>query len=259
MRTPGSERPRRLPVAVPLVRDEMIDSYLRRVAGANHLDTRDLTSYLDAPAGARGPHRFERLAAMTGHHIDRLRDMLATAVHPRHQHQREACHRCTARRGIHTSVQLVAPTYITTCPRHRRWLPAGYYPSGAQYDLADLPEILTAQRRHLQLIREHGIDEAAGFVSYSRHITDRWTHRRDWAQHRERRLSRFLDPTTTWVSQAHPLIEMVNYPETVALARIFATPRWTEQAISTDPRRRNGLLRRSQPPARHHLPALHRP
>src|ERR1700733_11968482 len=52
------------------------------------------------------------------------------------------------------------------------------------------------------------------------YITQRWTHRGDWAQHRDRRLRHFLDPA--WISAAHPLITMVNYPETIALARLLA-------------------------------------
>ena len=230
------DRPRRLPVTIPLVRDETIHSYLHRLASANHLHADDLTSYLDTPSRTSGPHRFDRLAAMTGHPLDRLRDMLATATHPRHQRQREACHRCTAQHGIRTSVHLAAPTYRTTCRRHRRWLPDSYhYPDWQQYDLRDLPEVLTAQRQHIQLVRQHGIDKATKLVGHATYITQRWTHRGDWTQHRDRRLRRFLDPNRWWISETHPLIIMVNYPETITLATILGTPRWTELAISHDP------------------------
>jgi hypothetical protein len=233
MTYPLIDQPRRLPVTIPLVRDETIHSYLHRLAGANHLRATDLASYLDAPARTSGPHRFDRLAAMTGHPADRLRDMLAPAIHPRHQ--REACRRCTAQRGIRTSVHLAAPTYRPTCHRHRRWLPDDYHPDQQQYDLRDLPEVLIAQRHHIRLVREHGVDQAAGLVNHAGYITQRWTYRGDWAQHRDRRLRRFLDPDRWWISAAQPLITMVNYPETIALARLLANPRWTQQAISDDP------------------------
>lgn len=225
--------PCRLPVTICLVRHETSGSYLARIARANHLDTRELTSYLDAPARTSGPHRFDRLAALTGHPVDRLRDMLATSVHPRRQHRHEACRCCTAQHGIRTTVHLAAPTHRTACRRHRRWLPAGYWPAQQQYDLRDAPEILTAQRRHTRLVHEHG-DHATGFVRQAAHITERWTHRGDWPEHRNRRLQRLLDPNQCWISETHPLITMANYPETIALARLLAAPRWTQLAISDD-------------------------
>ena len=56
------DRPPRLPVTVPLVRDETIDSYLFRLARANHLEPAEVDAYLGKRTSTS--QRFERLAAI---------------------------------------------------------------------------------------------------------------------------------------------------------------------------------------------------
>lgn len=225
-----TDYPRKLPVAVPLVRDETSRSYLSRLARANHLHPDKLARYLDL----HEPHRSERLAVITGHSVERLRTMLANTDRLDSRQERHACRRCTARRGIHAPVRIAAPTYLCVCLRHQRWLPE----DGAthqQYDLRELPEMLTAQRHHLRLARQHGIVNTARLVDDAKRITQGWTRRREWGQHRNRRLRCLLDPDKWWIHEEHPLMIMANYPETIALARLLATPRWTQPAISEDP------------------------
>ncbi len=225
-------RPRRLPMTVPLVRDETLNSYLARLAAANHLHHGELTDYLNGPAHRPTGHRLDRLGAMTGHPPSRLHDVLAITASRRQR--RQACRRCTAARGIRSTVHLAAPAHHPLCRRHRRWLPDEYFPGVHQYDLREVPEILTAHRRHLRLVHHHG-PHAADTVADAAYITQNWARRGDWPQHRNRRLRRYLDPDQHWISNLHPLITMVNYPETIALAQLLATPPSAQLAISDDP------------------------
>lgn len=224
-------RPRRLPVTVALVRHETIGSYLHRLARANHLKPNALTRYVNAA----DDNRFEVLEALTGHRAERLDDLLVTSIHPRRHRRQEACRRCAAQSDILTPVHLAAPVHHTVCRSHKRWLTddAGT-DDGRQYPLHDLPEILRAQRRHRRLVRDHGVDQAADAVAAAEHITQRWTHRGNWPRHRNRRLQQILGPGDWRIDPAHPLVTMINYPETVALARLLADPHWTQFATSDD-------------------------
>lgn len=224
----------RLPVPIRLVRHEIVESYLTRLARANHLDPSELTDYLDASGNPCGSHRFDRLAAVTGHPAERLHAMLATTVHPGQHRRREACHRCLAQHGIPTTVQLAAPTHHTICRRHRRWLPDSNNRPGQQYDLSGLPEIVAAQRQHARLVTHHE-DQAAGFVTDAEHIIRRWTRYGHWPKHRHRRLWHILGPERSWIVETDPAVTMANYPETIALARLLANPCWFQHAISDGP------------------------
>jgi len=57
--------PPRLPIYVRPADGDTLDSYIRRLADANHLPPADLRSHLCA-AGSAGPPRVEKLAAVTG-------------------------------------------------------------------------------------------------------------------------------------------------------------------------------------------------
>jgi hypothetical protein len=224
------DRPSRLPVTVPLVRDETIDSYLFRLARANHLEPAEVDAYLGKRTSTS--QRFERLAAITGHPADWLSDLIVTKADPCRQTRRAACRRCTASRGIRTTVRLAAPNYGTICRRHHRWLSGDHGPDRQQYQLNELPEVLTAHRQHLRLVRRLGVLRAGAHVADATEVTRGWT-RRDWEHHRDRRLRRVLGPGRWTAPANHPLTAMVNYPETITLARIFASPAWSALAIST--------------------------
>lgn len=225
-------QPRRLPVVVSLVRHETIPSYIRRLAAANHLNPNGLIRYINAARDGR----LEVLEAMTGHRTDRLDDVLVTNFHPWLHRRQEACHRCAGRRGITVPVHLAAPVDHTVCHRHERWLPGSSNPGDQhQCRLHDLREVLIAQRHHRQLVRDHGVDQATAAYTAAEHVTQRWAHRGDWPQHRNQRLQQALGAGSWRIDPAHPLITMVNYPETIALAHVLANPYWTRRAISDNP------------------------
>jgi hypothetical protein len=146
-------QPRPLPVNVPLVRAVTIDSYLARLAAANHLSLPDFRAHLGLPPTRNGRVDLNRLLVMTGHQLDRLSDMMVgagpwpgrTRVSPLPA-SRPACRRCTTARGIQGDVYRVS-TDLRVCRPHRRWLGSLGDPHSEQYDLSPLPDVVHAQRR----------------------------------------------------------------------------------------------------------------
>jgi hypothetical protein len=73
------DRPRRLPVQVHLQPGEHMDSFVRRLAIANHLRPSYLRTYLNQPPGAIGAVQVERLALVTGQAAQTLTRVLTGA------------------------------------------------------------------------------------------------------------------------------------------------------------------------------------
>lgn len=234
---------RPLPVRVPLVRTETLDSYLHRLAAANHLDARDLRVHLGMRTRTRPPD-LDRAAVLTGHPAHRLADVLADARPPPGSDRlaprtgRPACRRCTGRRGITGDVFCVDVDQ-RVCRRHRRWLGCPLEQTTDQHDVTALPEVLHAQRRHHRLLRRHGTDPARSAIWWAGSIVERWTQRGDCGQHRQRRLAihRAAHPTSPEPNAS--LLAMANYPEIVTLAGMLADPHWS--AIASADHRRDRL------------------
>lgn len=225
--TPSPTRPARtLPIPVPLVRGESHTSFMRRLAEANHIPLQVLRRQFVIPR--RGIIDLGTLAQLSGHSIQQL-DRAILSPPPRRQ-RRSACARCLSRRGIRGAVEIKAGDHDVICRRHRRWLDTSV-DQRHQYDLRPVPEVLTAHRRHRrwthQLTDSHTTTQA---FADARHILFRWTARGDWAGHRHRRLKYFVDLDGIRMTEYHPLMPMVNYPETVALARLLSETRWIELA-----------------------------
>lgn len=62
----AAARPQRLPIQVPLRPGESVDSFIRRLAIANHLRPSYLRTYLNHPPGGIGSIQVSRLAPVTG-------------------------------------------------------------------------------------------------------------------------------------------------------------------------------------------------
>jgi hypothetical protein len=78
--TTGQARP--LPVRLRPQRGETADSYVRRLASANHLRFSYLRRYLSAPAGSYGPLQPGKLAAVTGRDLPAILHALPDLATP---------------------------------------------------------------------------------------------------------------------------------------------------------------------------------
>jgi hypothetical protein len=67
-----ADRPRPLPVQVPLRPGESVDAFIRRLATANHLRPSYLRTYLNHPPGTIGQLQLTRLALVTGRTVHAL-------------------------------------------------------------------------------------------------------------------------------------------------------------------------------------------
>lgn len=229
--------PAELPWPVPPFHGETTNSYLYRLAVANHIHPDDLRAHL-AGIRQRAPITVEHLAAVTGrsrrslsHALPELRPDAAPGpdppvpVHVR----RTICWRCAARRGAFIFAVTWQPAEVTLCPRHLIWLgPPVRAHRGGQYDVRDLPDILHAQRRHYRLARRHGRQETADAFAEAAHITALWARHGLHDDRRKPLIHAFLghNPLTGRLPAGDPITPVVTYPETVDLVRVLASPRW---------------------------------
>ncbi|WP_241266639.1 hypothetical protein [Streptomyces scabichelini] len=72
---------------------------------------------------------------------------------------RWACRRCVARRTGNPQQDVMvwmSKHHDQVCIPHRLWIGRAVDSAARQYDLADLPEVVQAQRRHYRLLRRYG-------------------------------------------------------------------------------------------------------
>lgn len=220
---------------------ETLDSYLSRLAAANHLDSHDLRIHLGTCTRSRPPE-LEHLSAMTGHSSQRLASVLADACPPPGRSRlsalqgRLACRHCTASRGISQSVWCVRLDQ-RLCRRHRRWLGGLTESTTHQHDLAPLPDVVHAQRRHYRLLQRHGDQAGRNGIYWATNVVDGWAERGEWPEHRERRLARLqINPDR---EPDASLRRMLSYPEAVTLANLFVNESW--RIIASADRKRDRL------------------
>jgi hypothetical protein len=224
-----------LPVRVPLVARETLESYLSRLASANHLEPRDLRVHLGMRSPTMPPD-LDRLSTLTGNSARRLTGMLADAVPPPGRTRlaprrgRPACRHCTRRRGIPTDVWCVAVDQ-RVCLRHRRWLGGLTEEPGDQHDLTPVPEITAAQRRHRRLIRRRGTETGRAAIGDAATIIAGWSEPDQLHERRQCRIDSLLatrsDHTEPLERRVEPsVLAMVDYPEVATLATLLADPHW---------------------------------
>jgi hypothetical protein len=229
---------RPLPRLVAPFRDETITSYLRRLAEPNHVDPAALRALLAGSDHKGAPVPLARLAAVAGlprRSLAYAMPQICTASElsglliqnrPRARDgwSFAACRPCVSgqpvtRWALHDDV---------ICDRHRRWISK----DRDQPDLTAQPEILHAHRRHRRLIRRHGQHPVMRAVRDARHICIGW--RLDGLPDPgfDRRMERFCGPgcddPDEWAPQA---FDAATYPQSVALARLLASPYWRERIL----------------------------
>lgn len=200
-----------LPRTVTPFRGETVQSYLDRLAHANHLEPRGLRRYLaDGPAICRP--RPDWLAIASGQPVGILHARLIGLAAPdrdttrQRRHARPACRLCMARRGVYEPVYCWLPD-ATVCCRHRRWIGPGTYTLDDQRDLRCAPAVIAAAQRHARLDRCHG--DAARFA-----VRDAARIHRCWA--------RSTSPFTLPPARADADTHIGAYPDLIALAAILA-------------------------------------
>lgn len=229
---------RPLPRFVAPFRDETITSYLHRLAEPNHIDPAGLRSLLAQSDRKDAPVPLDRLAAATGmpcRSLGYAMPQICTAgelpsLRVRHRPRARpgwaflACRPCAAgqpvtRWALHDDV---------VCYRHRRWISKDH----EQPDLARQPEILHAHRRHRWLIRRHGRDPVMRACRDAQHICIGWRLNGLRDSGFDHRMEIFHGPgwddRDEWAPQT---FDAATYPQSVALARLLASPYWRERIL----------------------------
>ncbi len=236
--------PRPLPRTATPVPGEYYLDYTARLAGANHLEFAELTEALHDPAEVifdpwrRKQHQQERLAAAAGQPLARIArlywddhgDYLRDPDRFR-QMLRPACRRCTARRGITGPIACHLPPHQTLCRRHRLWTGPAARTHAAQLDISPLPEILTAQRRHLGQLHHHQRQDVEAAISHATRTIYQALRGGTWIPGRQRlrqlapgtwdqALAEVLGgrPGRAGDGPAHAIVEIAIYPDIVWLA-----------------------------------------
>ncbi|MET9647651.1 Helicase associated domain protein [Streptomyces syringium] len=150
----------------------------------------------------------------------------------------EGCRLCTAARTRRTKpARIYLQPHTRICPRHRHWMLGTHWIDGApagteQVDLAKLPEMVPAHRRHLDLLR-HRPDTARAFeVAHAVVVSwwaQQWPEEEQWP-HRVRQLTPQGADPGWWRLLAR---DTVTYPETVALTSVLTDAR-TRQRLLAD-------------------------
>ena len=164
-----SRRPAPLPIPVPLITGEVLISYLRRLAGANHLTLADVLTVLPSwfhtkirnhddrnqhpMLSPAAPQSLHALAGLTGNLPGNLAralpafgmDGLTGPVRAT-----TACRKCMASHGSSQPVPVHLPAHVQVCTRHGVWQSDGSHPP---LDLTGCPEIIAAQHRASRLLR----------------------------------------------------------------------------------------------------------
>ena len=150
-----------LPIPVTPFSSETVQSYLDRLAHANHLDPDALRRYLTNTARRSQP-RPDWLARASGipdaalqARLVGLADDDPRDANRQRRHARPACRLCMARRQVHQPVYCWPPAGRTVCFRHHRWIGPFARTLDDQRDLSSSPEVVTASRHHAQLYRGH--------------------------------------------------------------------------------------------------------
>ncbi|MFI1441835.1 helicase associated domain-containing protein [Streptomyces fructofermentans] len=139
----------------------------------------------------------------------------------------EGCRLCTAARTGRTKpTRLYLQPHTRICPCHRRWMLGTHWIDGApadteQVDLTGLPEMVTAHRRHLNLLRHRPNAARAFEVAHAVTVSwwaQQWPEEEQWHNRTHRLTPPGADPGW-WRLLVR---DVVTYPEAVALARVLA-------------------------------------
>ncbi|MCX4429411.1 Helicase associated domain protein [Streptomyces mirabilis] len=150
----------------------------------------------------------------------------------------EGCRLCTAARTARAKpARLYLKPHTRICPRHQRWMLGTHWVDGApagteQIDLTGLPEMLTAHRQHLKLLRHTPKATEAFEIAHAVVLSwwaQQWPEEKQWP-HRVRQTAPPEADPGWWRLLAR---DAVIYPETVALTSVLTDER-TRQRLLAD-------------------------
>lgn len=170
-RFPASKRTPALPRRVAPITGEALISYLTRLGHANHLTINEILAVLPSwfhtkinnrddraqhhmliPATTQALSALARLTGTAPANLARALPAFGASAAQGPARAAAACHRCTARRGVHQLVPVHLPAHHKICTRHGIWLSDAGQP---HLDLAACPEIIAAQHRANRLLRRY--------------------------------------------------------------------------------------------------------
>jgi hypothetical protein len=256
-----------LPRQVTPVHNETLDSFLHRLAAANHMSRHALVEYLGPhirrASMPRTPGAFAArprtdsavtvLAQVTGIIPARLSwalPELATNAtdrgQPRNVHtmrqavlvasQRLACRRCMAAKNISIPVLVWMHRDQQVCIRHALWIGYGVTQVAEQVDLRDTPEIIRAGLRHHRLTTRFGRPAVEDCFDDAFHLVIRTRSR----LRRDRLNHFFAREHLTALPTAYNYA--AGYPEMIGLLTVLAAPRWQTAAGSGQAEQENLFL-----------------
>jgi hypothetical protein len=229
---------RPLPRTVRPVRDETLKSYLRRLGEANAMNPHHFSEWVMRGKKRRPQDLAQAVIILSGQPPASVRYailelcapeellLMHVAGRPRPgRRERPMCSRCAAGRGELGSVWRWTREEDAVCLPHRRWVG-----DGGQVNLAGHDDIVRAGRRHWRLIRRHGRRAASRAYNMADLVIFEWAERGSYRDRVEERLLRFhAEGLRVWLGD--PTAHASRYPSAVALARLLASPRWTQLAL----------------------------
>lgn len=216
---------------------ETQDSYLYRLSAANKIPvnqlqapSRWLTSrldYIDRLSILGGQPRHSLIKAIPLLDNDPRAERPADSERPRW-----ACRRCVAKRtGATGPVEVwMSRFHDQICIPHRLWIGRAVDFPSTQLDVSNLPELITAQRRHYRLLHHHGPVITDACYEHCAALWSQIAHHRYRISERADHLLRLVTNDRN-VRPWDPLRYAAVYPEIVETIALFATPDWRKLAV----------------------------
>ncbi|MER6832033.1 TniQ family protein [Streptosporangium sp. NPDC000563] len=238
---------RPLPRTVTPFPNETTQSYLNRLARANHLDGDHLRFYLTESRKKSSKVPADRLSVLSGipevtllRALDDLHGeadpISATDAQPRRVALgRRPCQLCAAGREFGERIYCQGWQDVVICLLHRRWIGPGDIRYGhSQPDLTNQPDILQATKRYRRIVRRHGRVNAARAYAEASGICHQWrqsTTSDDAFIHRMQ-IFHGEEWSVPWDDVT---VHAAIYPQVIALTRILVSPYWQSITLQEFP------------------------
>ncbi|WP_331755936.1 TniQ family protein [Streptomyces sp. NBC_01643] len=242
---------RRLPCTVRPFHNETVDSFIARLATANHLRVDELRNYLGVRILKSTPVTalLEPLSAVSGYPASTLRLAMPEFITAKYTDEpglierplttrpqslaQPACRRCVRAAGITTSVERWVTHDHNVCLRHRLWIGTGCQNPQDHADLRRLPRVSLAQRHHRNLLALHGRRWVHGRFREAQDIYLKWYKQREFASQREvvRRMIALASATRRPLTK-DVVLPAIFHPEIVALTGLLASDHWERRLFA---------------------------